>query len=664
MMSVNTIVHENAKRLKALAEKRDPETGQGSIYEREPIRITDFYLPLQWVTKPIAADPLIMAIAKHKSIKRFVERELGVVCTKEIYEDIFRRIIKIRIKDDFEYWAVSFVKIKDKESPNYIPFRLRRAQQRLLRKLEDRRRAGKPIRLILLKARQWGGSTLVQMYMAWIQLVHRNNWNSIIVAHVKDTSAEIKGMYSSLLANYPPWLLGSESPIQFSPFEGSHSISIISQTGCKVKLGTAERPNSSRGGDSSMAHMTEVAFWKKTDNMSPDDIVRSVISGIANIPYTLQVYESTANGTGNFFHNEWTRAKKGESDKDYIFVPWFEIEMYSKPLNKYDYPTLIRSFTPYERWLFEEKGATLENIAWYREKRKEYTCDEDMMQEFPSDDIEAFKHSGSRVFDAYQVAKLRKGCKNPVYIGEVYGQATRDKAAIDDVKFIEEENGKLKIWALPDKSERISNRYLVIVDVGGRGNKSDLSVICVIDRYWRMYAGKEQVVAQWRGHIDHDLLAWKAAQIAKYYNNALLVFESNTYETESTDGDHTEYILSELASAYNNMYSRTPADLIRQGIPIKYGFHTNVSSKSAIIDNFTLVLREELYDEMDKEATEEMDTYQKNQKGQFEAIDGKHDDMLITRMIGMFISMKEMPLPAEIKESGPRKRAVGTEATI
>jgi len=58
------------------------------------------------------------------------------------------------------------------------------------------RTAGKPIRLILLKARQWGGSTLVQIYMAWIQLVHCRNWNSVICAHLKESAANIKGMYS------------------------------------------------------------------------------------------------------------------------------------------------------------------------------------------------------------------------------------------------------------------------------------------------------------------------------------------------------------------------------------------------------------------------------------------------------------------------------------
>ena len=62
--------------------------------------------------------------------------------------------------------------------------------------LEEMREAEQPIRLILLKARQWGGSTLIQIYMAWIQLVHRRNWNSVICAHLKESAANIKGMYT------------------------------------------------------------------------------------------------------------------------------------------------------------------------------------------------------------------------------------------------------------------------------------------------------------------------------------------------------------------------------------------------------------------------------------------------------------------------------------
>ena len=83
---------------------------------------------------------------------------------------------------------------------------------------------------------------------------------------------------------------------------------------------------------------------------------------------------------------------------------------------------------------------------------------------------------------------------------------------------------------------------------GGRRRDSDWSVIAVL----RAGDGKPRVAAQWRGHTDHDLLTWKAAAIATYYNRALLVFESNTLETEAPD--QGEYILHELYEHYANLY--------------------------------------------------------------------------------------------------------------
>ena len=53
---------------------------------------------------------------------------------------------------------------------------------------------GRPVRVILLKARQWGGSTLVQMYLAWMQLVRHQGWNSLICGHLHATSKGIKRM--------------------------------------------------------------------------------------------------------------------------------------------------------------------------------------------------------------------------------------------------------------------------------------------------------------------------------------------------------------------------------------------------------------------------------------------------------------------------------------
>ncbi len=73
---------------------------------------------------------------------------------------------RLRFRYDFPFWAVSCVVITDKMTSADIPFRLNRPQRRLVGLLEAERRAGRPLRLIMLKARQWGGSTLIQIYFA------------------------------------------------------------------------------------------------------------------------------------------------------------------------------------------------------------------------------------------------------------------------------------------------------------------------------------------------------------------------------------------------------------------------------------------------------------------------------------------------------------------
>ena len=90
---------------------------------------------------------------------------------------------RLRVKYDFEFWCWRCVKIIDKMSGLLIPFVLNRPQRRLLGVMEGQRLAGQPIRIILLKARQWGGSTLVQVYIAWLQIVVFKGKNSIIVGH-------------------------------------------------------------------------------------------------------------------------------------------------------------------------------------------------------------------------------------------------------------------------------------------------------------------------------------------------------------------------------------------------------------------------------------------------------------------------------------------------
>ena len=657
-MDTKKVASENIKRVAKINCEYQPHTGKGCYGERRIIHLPDSPIPLQYIPAKMEEIELVSLLRRYGSIQNFIKGHLKIKATPQATNEVWKHWIKLRIMYDFEFWAVMFVRIKNKMGDGDIPFKLNRPQRRLLSEMEMMRLEDKPIRIILLKARQWGGSTLVQIYMAWIQLVHRKNWNSVICAHLKDSALNIKGMYTKLLENYPAWLLDSDEALKFKPFEKMANTSVISATKSKITIGSAESPESVRGTDAVMAHLSEVAFWPSSPRKTPESMVRSVCGSVALLPLSVIVMESTANGTGNYFHKECMRAKQGESDKKFVFVPWYEIEIYSQPISNYH--EFIESLSKYE-WDLWDKGATLEAIAWYRAKRKEYSEHADMMAEYPSDEIEAFNHSGEKVFSQMAVERLRKECCSPKFRGDIYGKSDKGKEALCDIKFAKESGGKLFIWEKPDSENNFLNRYITVVDIGGRSDKADYSVIAVFDRYWLMYGGVPEVVAQWRGHIDHDLLAWKAAQIALYYNKALLVIESNTLETEHSDDDSTEYILETISRYYPNLYARQPSSMIHS-VGARWGFHMNRATKLMLIAHQVRMLRENGYIEHDYDACYEHDVFERKPNGSYGAIDGHHDDILITRCIGTYICYTE-PIPQERQLKGVGKVLI-SEASI
>ena len=165
---------------------------------------------------------------------------------------------------------------------------------------------------------------------------------------------------------------------------------------------------------------------------------------------------------------------------------------------------------------------------------------------------------------------------------------------------------------------------------------------------------------------------WKAAQVAAFYDNSKLVIESNTLETHDkerdVDGDQSQFILNQISGIYPNLYARKQSEEdILQGLPTKYGFHTNVATKPMVISTLVKVIRENMYIERDRRCLDEYLTYEKKQNGAYGAVIGKHDDLLMTRAIGLHICFFEMPLPKFIKRRGrykPIKKKAVSAATI
>lgn len=680
------ILKENENRHKIRSAFFDPLTGQGSVGERVQLAVKDFPLPVQYIPVEMEEEPLVQTMRSCKTTRKVLS-SLGVEYTEESVEELMEIWTRLRIKYDFAFWCVMFIKIHPKGSGEDVPFRLNRQQRRLVDKMERQRKAGKPIRICLAKSRQWGGSTCTQFYIMWLQLVLLVGANSIIVGHQKDSSAEVEDMFKKALEQYPVEYMydmgdeydGNEDKWKGDPHTGN--IHHVPQRKCKIKIGTAEKPDSARGGDSVLVHCTEVAFWRSTEGKKPEDIVRAACAGALPKPYTLIVYESSPNGSGNFFQREYDAAKQGKTIFDAMFVAFWDIETYEIPFesedakadfalwlwdhrNDVNAPDERHESGQYLWWLFEI-GAPLESINWYIAKRSEFNDHADMASEYPADDVEAFTYAGARVFDKYKVNKLLPACKPPVEIGEVQAFGDEGKEAFKDLKFVADPQGRLWIWEHPEsyEDEYMPSRYVVAVDIGGRGSKADWSVIVVYDRWWMVEGDKPVVVAQWYGHIDMDLLAWKAGQISAYYNNAYLIIESNTLETHDkerqVDGDQSNYVLNLLKDVYPNMYYRAQSDdEIKEGAPRKYGFHTNVATKPKIISTLVKVVRESLYVERDSRVLDEFLEYERKPNGAYGAIIGKHDDLLMTRAIGLHVIFREMDAPRIIaKESVEMQKA-------
>lgn len=756
---IKKVLAEDDRRMQEANAPFNPISGLGSVGARQRVRIADWpgYTEL-WLPVQMLENTFIKRLLRARSIAAFIKKWIKPTNDEDIQDlrdAVINRFIRIRSKHDFPFWAAYFVMIKPKKrvldtvtelkptsgafatstrpgvhgrvkakgqtkeksrkSTKSVPlvkperrtslvhFWLNRPQRIMVEMFEKLRLAHLPIRIVVLKARQWGGSTCIQMYMAWLQLVHYRGADSAIEAHQNQASANIQKMFKTMLDNYPTEFL-HETDEDWNEGEKKYvgdpvvrNIIRIPSREFEIQVGSAMQPDASRSANIAFAHCSEVAIWPDTGERTPQKLVNAVCSGILPEEGTFIAYESTAKGETNWFHDKYVDAREAQKrgDENYLdkalFIAWWQIENYTKAFMSEEERHLFAARLILESqikdaadarhepgaylWRLLEMGATLDAINWYIYKRTEYNDHADIANEYPSDDIEAFRSSGCNVFDIYEIEKLKKDCKKAKWTGDIHGRALTGADALKGLRFKKDPYGCMNVWEEPEiwDDEEVTDRYLVSVDIGGRWKKADWSVITVFDRYWMMDGGKPAVVAQWYGHIDHDLLAWKAAQIAKWYDNALLVIESNTLEKDKkkegvVKGDEAEFILNEIKASYDNLYARKQsAEDIREGLPKRYGFHTNVNTKPAIIDNLIRIVREQAYTEMDERCLDEYKTYQLNE-GVYEAAPKHHDDLLMTRAIGLWICFKEMNMPKVIMRRSTRMRGkiarVGTEAQL
>lgn len=683
----NQFLEENEKRWKRLRAEYDPVTGEGVAEltgnKRYKLEISDYAIPVQWVPKSMMENKLIKEVQKAGSIEKYIEKKKWKYGAPDRLE-VERRIRRIRHKYDFVHWAYFCIWIKHKTAKKRVRFVLNLPQLIVLGMCERMQEQHIPISLIILKARQWGGSTFCFFFQCWLQFKWNEFHSFAIAAHTSSASETILTMLKRTIKDYPAWDLGlpDGTQLHLAPADSTgHAFTLKDQDNRQVLegyiyIGTAEKPDTLRSKDISGAHYSEVGLWPDTPGKQAEDIVADIDGGMSEGEDTMRVMESTAKSSDDFFADVWRSCDGGNGGYTQVFVPSRDIIYDNRGIKD------LREFidwlvshkndeTPngkwkdsgkYYWWLWE-LGSTLEHINWYRYRRLRLSFAK-MCNEAPETPEQAFFTAGNHVFDPFMVQEKAKKCREPNFIGDLVADGEKGEDAIKNIRFIPNSTGNLRIWEKPDDSP-VSDRYLVILDPRrGVSEGADPACITVIDRLLMMHDfglnGKPGVVAEMNYKADPDVQAYDALRLAEWYNHAKLVIESNTMEqmnAERNNGiDSFEYILDIVANLYDNLYMRSAPEEDADGTVIyKWGFHTNRSTKPKIINFMKECLRDDLWDEPSVLCCNEMASYMEDH-GKTDAEHGKHDDVVLSRAIGLWICYKEMPPPAWIQAVERRER--------
>ena len=285
----------------------------------------------------------------------------------------------------------SCLKIRTK-SGAVVPFRLNAAQQKLYAVAKHQQDEGKPVRIIILKARQLGFSTLTEALL-FHACATRSNVNALVVAHREDATANLfrmsKLFYDELPAPVKPMLRTSNA--QELVFENPSRASRGALPGLRSRFrcATAGGRGIGRSDTLQCVHLSEYAFWPEGGE-SKAATLAGILQAVPSRPGTMVIMESTANGCEDF-KDRWDAAVAGENDFEPVFFAWFENPDYAMPVE----PGI--EWTAEERETRERYSLSWEQLRWRRWCIAN-NCggSRDMFrQEYPANPDEAFLHSGS-----------------------------------------------------------------------------------------------------------------------------------------------------------------------------------------------------------------------------------------------------------------------------
>lgn len=537
-----------------------------------------------------------------------------------------------------KFYIESLLYIKTKER-GLVRFQFNEVQNRVYEIIQQQRKNKIPVRIILLKARQTGLSTLTEA-LIFHDTASNENVSSLIIAHDKESTQHLfkmsKLFYDKLDKDFKP-MQRTSNKIEVA-FENPNPKTRDREPGLRsiIRVETANNMQAGRAFTVQNLHISELAFWEK-----PEEVMTGLLQAVPDIEDSMIVIESTANGMGGYYYDMWQDAKAGKNDFIPVFIPWFELNEYRKELPPdfkiIDYDDQIYSN---EARIKERYNLDDEQIYWRRWTIKN-KCNnrlDKFRQEYPSDDIEAFITTGKNVFDLEIIKDYRKFVSIPIHGEFVETEEIKDGITNKKLEFRHNPSGNWYIHKEPEED----NRYVFGVDVAEGLADGNYSAVVILDKK------NMEEVGGYHGHIRPETFSKELAKAGKYYNDALIAVEVN---------NHGLTTLTHLKPIYYRLYYRPEFGKRVAHTTENLGWKTTGKTKPLMIDNLDKSLRDKDVVINSIEILDELSTYTEFADGKMGADGNAYDDRVMALAIAVTVwgtlplNIKEKIRPKEIKRN-------------
>ena len=548
------------------------------------------------------------------------------------------------IRDARQYMEkLLWIRTKEGEEKRLV---LKPAQRRLMEAVEEQERQGKPVRIIVLKARQEGISTAISGFI-FARCATRENRAALLVAHKSDATANLYNMHKRFYDRLPALL----RPMRAA----SNAIEIVFANPSKdpaeryrepglrsrIRCATAGGEGVGRSDTLQYVHASEYAFWPDGVNAKTDALL-GILQAVPSLPGTAVFVESTPNGYEDF-HKLWADAVAGRNDFYPLFIPWSQEPEYRRPVE----PGTV--WTDEERELMAAYGLDEEQLAWRRWCIAN-NCRGDLdkfHQEYPLTPEEAFIASGNCWFDttvltnrlhqidAGGIATPRRG---RFEYRKVWSGDLKDKT-LTDVEWVEDPRGPVTIWKQPEELVP----YVLGGDTAGEG--SDFFSAYVIDNTDAAMCARIWMQRDEAGYTEQVFC------LGQYYNKALIGLEVNfsTYPTATL-----------AAMGYPKLYVRQTEDSYNHEVRHSFGFRTDRVTRPALVSELRAIVHEHPELIRDADLVREMLVFVTDEHGKPAAMPGEHDDLVM----GYGITLKIRGQQSAVRGTRKTRRGNYTEDMI